>query len=102
MAANVAADSPPRSKTTVARRSGPSSARSSGSSRTPGAGVDPDVPVDVAEPERLGAGGGMRPGQRGLQLSAAAAAGQLGELATQRLDLGCPVQPEQPAQVRRP
>src|SRR5664280_1635518 len=98
MAAKVVADSPPRSKTTVGRRSGPSSARSSGSSRTsslarlaaggavttstgsasasahpglgggvagqvhpgdvglgqvPGAGVDPDVPVDVEEPERV-------------------------------------------------
>jgi hypothetical protein len=60
------------------------------------------VPVDVEEPERVRAGGGMRPGQGGLQLRAAAAAGQLGELAAQRLDLGCPVQPEQAAQVRRP
>src|SRR5674536_351083 len=34
MAAKVAGDQPPRSETTVARRSGPSSARSSGSSRT--------------------------------------------------------------------
>src|SRR5664280_1884870 len=34
MAAKVVADQPPRSKTTVARRSGPTTARSSGSSRT--------------------------------------------------------------------
>src|SRR5665811_1567871 len=108
MAAKVAGDQPPRSKTTVARRSGPTTARSSGSSRTsslarlaaggavttstgsasasatqvsavawparcnpgdvglgqvPGAGVDPDAPVDLEEPERVRAGGGMRPGQ---------------------------------------
>ena len=73
-----------------------------GLGQVPGAGVDPDVPVDVEEPECVRPGGGMRPGQRGLQRRAAAAAGQLGELAAQRLDLGCPVQPEEAPQVRRP
>jgi predicted nucleic acid-binding protein len=43
----------------------------------PGAGVDPQMPVDVQEPQRLRAGRGVRGGERGLQPRAAATRGEL-------------------------
>ena len=60
------------------------------------------MPVEVEETDRLGPGVGVVSAERGLQLRAAPVAGELGQLAAQRLDLRGPVQPEQPTQIGRP
>lgn len=63
--------------------------------------VHPHVPVDVEEPEG-GAPGRHAPlGQQASEALGAAQAGQARELVAQGLDLGGPVQSEEPAQIGR-
>ena len=66
----------------------------------PGAVVGARVPVDVEEPQRLGAGGGVAAGQRHDQVRCLAGRGELAELAADRLDFRRPVQAQHPAQRR--
>jgi len=68
----------------------------------PGAGIDPDMPVEVEETDRLRSGFGVVPAQRGLQLRATPPPGKLGQFAAKRFHLRGPVQPEQPTQIGRP
>src|SRR5665648_136769 len=64
-----------------------------------GAGIHAHVSVEVEEPGRVRAGGGVVGAQGGLQLCAGAGRGELSQLAAQGLDLRGPVQPQDPAQV---
>src|SRR5665648_74696 len=64
-----------------------------------GAGIHAHVSVEVEEPGRVRAGGGVVGAQGGLQLCAGAVGGELSQLAAQGLDLRGPVQPQDPAQV---
>jgi hypothetical protein len=66
-----------------------------------GAGVDPDVAVDVEEAQSVGAGDGVMAAESGLEPGAQAEASQLGQLAAQSLDLRGPVETEEAAQVGR-
>ena len=67
-----------------------------------GPGVHPDVAVEVEEPDGVRAGQDVMAAEGGLELRALVLSCELSELAAQRLDLRGPIQPEQPAKVRRP
>jgi hypothetical protein len=59
------------------------------------------MPVNVEEPELIGAGGGMVAGDRHLQLLGPPGRGQLAQLTADRLDLRRPVRAQHPAQRGR-
>ena len=66
-----------------------------------GALIGADMPVDVEHRRLLGAGGHTAGGHRGDPVAGLARLGEQPDLAADRLDLRCPVQPEDPAQRGR-